>query len=60
MKAFNIQGISPCTYHKHQRNLLLPTINWQRKNNQTDLIQDTTDNGDVVLGGDVRADTPGK
>ncbi|XP_030292200.1 uncharacterized protein LOC115593026 [Sparus aurata] len=59
MDAFKIQGISETTFHKHQSKLLFPTIYWQWKQNQEHLIRDSLAGGDVTLGGDMRADSPG-
>lgn len=57
MQAFNIQGICHTTYLKHQRTFLFPTINWQWKQHQNTVIAEAGRN--VVLGGDMRADSPG-
>lgn len=59
MQAFNIQGICHTTYLKHQRTLLLPTINWQWKQHQNSVIAEALKGRNLVLGGDMRADSPG-
>lgn len=59
LEVFKIQGISETTFHKHQSNLLFPTINWMWHQNEDDLIRETIACGDVTLGGDMRADSPG-
>ncbi|XP_078030983.1 uncharacterized protein LOC117267587 isoform X2 [Epinephelus lanceolatus] len=41
LEAFKTQGISETTFHKHQANLLFPTINWMWHQNQDDLIRET-------------------
>lgn len=60
MDAFKIQGISETTFHKNQAKLLFPTIYWQWNQNQEHLIRDSVAGGDVTLGGDMRADSPGE
>ncbi|KAJ8340615.1 hypothetical protein SKAU_G00352480 [Synaphobranchus kaupii] len=59
LAAFNIQSISDRTYFNHQSQLLHPTILWQWKCDQTVLLQQAAQDGDVFLRGDMRADTPG-
>ncbi|XP_067305463.1 uncharacterized protein [Pseudorasbora parva] len=59
LDAFKIQGISEPCFHKHQAKLLIPTINWQWKIMQDDLIEKAIADGAVTLGGDMRADSPG-
>ncbi|KAJ8353477.1 hypothetical protein SKAU_G00210440 [Synaphobranchus kaupii] len=59
LDALNAQGISPSTFYKHQSKLLFPTINWQWNQDQAKVISDTKAAGDVILGGDMRADSPG-
>ncbi|XP_026114078.1 uncharacterized protein LOC113092627 [Carassius auratus] len=59
MQAFNIQGICHTTYLKHQRTFLFPTINWQWKQHQNTVIAEALKGRNVVLGGDMHADSPG-
>ncbi|XP_067290036.1 uncharacterized protein [Pseudorasbora parva] len=59
LQAFNIAGISHTTFVKHQRNLLLPTINWLWNVHQSTVTSEAINSGDTVLGGDMRADSPG-
>lgn len=59
MQAFNSQGICHTTYLKHQRTFLFPTINWQWKQHQNTVIAEALKGRNVVLGGDMRADSPG-
>ncbi|KAJ8375510.1 hypothetical protein SKAU_G00060900 [Synaphobranchus kaupii] len=54
-----VLSISDRTYFNHQSQLLHPTILWQWKCDQTVLLQQAAQDGDVFLGGDMRADTPG-
>ncbi|KAK7929760.1 hypothetical protein WMY93_006445 [Mugilogobius chulae] len=59
LKAFNVQGVSEQCFHKHQARLLIPTVNWQWKLEQDQMIAEAVESGSVTLGGDMRADTPG-
>lgn len=60
LRAFNIQGLSEQSFYRHQGKLLIPTVNWQWKLEQDDLIMEAVGGGAVTLGGDMRADSPGK
>lgn len=60
LNALNVQSIGETTFFKHQSKLLFPTIYWQWCQEQIRLISDTKAAGDVILGGDMRADSPGE
>lgn len=57
--AFNIQGLSEQIFHKHQDMFLIPTISWQWKLEQDELIKEALQSGSVTLGGDMRAESTG-
>ncbi|KAK7893047.1 hypothetical protein WMY93_022199 [Mugilogobius chulae] len=54
-----VQGVSEKCFHKHQARLLIPTMNWQWKLEQDQMIAEAVESGSVTLGGDMCADTPG-
>ena len=60
MRAFNVQGLSEQSFHRHQAQLLIPTVSWQWKLEQDQLIKEAIDGGAVTLRGGMRADSPGK
>lgn len=57
--AFNIQGLSEQVFQKHQDMLLLPTVTWQWKLEQDELIKEALESGFVTLGGGMRTDSIG-
>lgn len=60
MRAFNVQGLSEQSFYRHQANLLIPTVSWQWKLEQDQLIREAMDGEAVTLGGGMRADSPGR
>ena len=55
-----IQCFSRQTYHKHQRNYLIPIIVQMWKEEQEKLVERLSNlEGGVVLSGDGRSDSPG-
>lgn len=58
--AFNIQGLSEQCFSKHQAEILIPTVSWQWKLEQDDLIRKALEGGSVTLGGGVWTDSPAK
>lgn len=59
LRAFNIQGVSEQCFYRHQAKLLIPTVNWQWKLEQDELIMETVRAGPATLGGDMQLDSPG-
>lgn len=59
LKAFNVQGLSEQCFYRYQAKLLIPTVSWQWKLEQDELIMETVGAGPVTLGGDMRLDSPG-
>ena len=60
LKIMKIQCFSRQTYHKHQRNYLIPIIVQMWKEEQEKLVERLSNlEGGVVLSGDGRSDSPG-
>ena len=60
LKIMKIQCFSRQTYHKHQRNYLIPVIVQMWKEEQENLVKRLAKlEGGVVLSGDGRSDSPG-
>ena len=60
LTALRLESISEPTFYSHARQFLQPTILSLWKSCQTELLKDICKcSGDVVLGGDMRADSPG-
>lgn len=60
LKIFKVQCFSRQTYHKHQKNYLIPVVvkKWQEEQEQ--LVEKLSNlEGGVVLSGDGRSDSPG-
>jgi len=58
--ALRLESITEATFYSHARQFLQPTILSLWKSCQTELLADICEcSGDVVLGGDMRADSPG-
>ena len=60
LKILKVQCFSRQTYHKHQRNYLIPVVIKMWKQEQENLVERlSTLEGGVVLSGDGRSDSPG-
>lgn len=60
LKAMKIATISSATFYSHARQFLQPSILTMWRSSQLDIIQKISQrSGDVILGGDMRADSPG-
>lgn len=60
LKILKVQCFSRQTYHKHQKNYLIPAVINMWKEEQEQLIQSLHNlEGGVVLSGDGRSDSPG-
>jgi len=60
LTALRLESISEATFYSHARQFLQPTVLSLWKSSQTELLNDICErSGDVVLGGDMRADSPG-
>ncbi|KAK2571601.1 hypothetical protein P5673_002962 [Acropora cervicornis] len=60
LKIMKIQCFSRQTYHKHQRNYLIPIIVQMWKEEQAKLVERLSNlEGGIVLSGDGRSDSPG-
>lgn len=58
--AFNIQGLSEPCFYRHQAELLIPTVSWQWKLEQEELVREAIEGGSVTLGGGMWTDSPAK
>ena len=60
LNAIQIQGVSLRTHYSHMRNYLQPAIYHFWKSKQREMLQSYRDSGgQLTLGGDMRADSPG-
>lgn len=60
LTALNVEGISSSTYYRHAELYLQPTVLTFWRSHQSELIEQLIQRtGDVILGGDMRADSPG-
>ena len=57
--AMHISSISKQTYYRHCREYMQPTIFWLWKFQQDQLLDFLATEEGVILGGDMRADSPG-
>jgi len=58
--ALRLQCISSSTFYRHVQQLLQPTIFSMWNDHQSQLLDTLSQrSGDIVLGGDMRADSPG-
>jgi len=60
LKALNVQTICSSTYYSHAQQYLQPTIIslWQDTQSEL-LLKLSSRTGDLIIGGDMRADSPG-
>ena len=60
LKILKVQCFSRQTYHKHQKNYLIPIVIKKWKEEQEQLVESLSNlEGGVVLSGDGRSDSPG-
>lgn len=60
LAALNVEGISSSTFYRHAELYLQPTVLTFWRSHQLELIQQLIERmGEVILGGDMRADSPG-
>ena len=52
-------NISASTYYAHAKKFLQPAIYWEWRENQREMLGYLATEEEVVLGGDMRADSPG-
>lgn len=58
--ALNLQNISETTFYRHAQKFLQPTILTLWRSYQAELLQELSQRtGETILGGDMRADSPG-
>ena len=59
-KMLNLQCFSRMTYHKHQKNYLIPTVIKKWRAEQENVISKISElEGGLILSGDGRSDSPG-
>lgn len=60
LTALQLESISETTFHSHARQFLQPTVFSLWKDSQAELLKDICERpGEIILGGDMRADSPG-
>lgn len=60
LAAMKVESISSATFYDHARRFLQPTILTLWRDSQSELLQQLAQrSGDLIIGGDMRADSPG-